>query len=255
MRDLEKFLDKACPNLPTDVRETKLRFHLTAALPVISFQLKILPKQTYDQTIAKARELLFIFQRAADPVSKVDVHSCGDHVPNPGDYHLDKLELAITQVSEQLATMGTYRPDTRASGRCFECGQLGHLAQNCRSVSARDIVCYQCRGRSFIAHQCADQGNDQGGVPNHQRQDPPPHLSDQKPQPQFVPSLSGLMNTTKAAYTQGQLNHHDVKFLLDSGASCSVVCKDYVSPNELEPISYGRRLTSVGLTTMKVRLP
>ena len=50
--------------------------------------------------------------------------------------------------------------------------------------------------------------------------------------------------------------------LLDSGASCSVVCKDYVSPEDVEPMGTvrlvnadGRGLTSVGLTTMRVGLP
>ena len=67
------------PNLPADDRETELCIHLTAALPEnISFQLKLLPKQTYDQTITKARELRLIFQRAVGPVSQVDVHSCRD---------------------------------------------------------------------------------------------------------------------------------------------------------------------------------
>ena len=49
--------------------------------------------------------------------------------------------------------------------------------------------------------------------------------------------------------------------LLDSGASCSVVRQDYVSPTDLEPLGSvqlvnadGRGLTSVGLTTMRVEL-
>ena len=53
-----------------------------------------------------------------------------------------------------------------------------------------------------------------------------------------------------------------MEILLDSGASCSVVCRDYVSPDDLEPMGQvklvnadGRGLTSVGLATMKVGLP
>lgn len=49
--------------------------------------------------------------------------------------------------------------------------------------------------------------------------------------------------------------------LLDSGASCSVIRQDYVSPTDLEPMSPvslvnadGRGLTSVGLTTMRIQL-
>ena len=79
---------------------------------------------------------------------------------------------------------------------------------------------------------------------------------------EHVPSLSSSTNTTRAAYTHGQLNNHDMEILLDSGASCSVVCRDYVSPDDLEPMGQvklvnadGRGLTSVGLATMKVGLP
>ena len=80
--------------------------------------------------------------------------------------------------------------------------------------------------------------------------------------PEHIPSLSDPATTTKAAYTKGRLNNHNVEILLDSGASCSVVGQDYVSPSELEPMgpvrlvnADGRGLAPVGLTTMKVQLP
>ena len=91
-RDMEKLLDKASPDLPPEARETELRFHLTTALPEkISFQLKLLPKLTYDQTIAKARELLLIFQRASEQVSQVDTRN-----PSLSDQRLEKLEEAVS---------------------------------------------------------------------------------------------------------------------------------------------------------------
>ena len=167
-RDIEKLLEKASPGLPAAARETELRFHLSMALPEkISFQLKLMPKLTYDQTIAKARELRLIFQRAAEQqVSHVDTS-------NTRDQRLERLEEAISQVSAQLAAIGTRRPDAVASRRCFKCGQLGHLARNCRSASPRDIVCFQCGGRGHIARQCQLQGNDRGGVPTRRAGDVP----------------------------------------------------------------------------------
>ena len=73
-RDIEKLLDKASPGLPKELRDTELRFHLTRTLPdKIAFQLKLLPKQDYLQTISKARELLLIYQRAADPVNQIHI--------------------------------------------------------------------------------------------------------------------------------------------------------------------------------------
>ena len=48
VRDLEKLMDRASPDLPATIRETELHFHLSAALPEnIIFQLKLLPKQAY----------------------------------------------------------------------------------------------------------------------------------------------------------------------------------------------------------------
>ena len=58
-KDIEKLLDNASPSLPTKVRDMELQFHLTRAFPdKIAFQLKLLHKQDYLQTISKARELL-----------------------------------------------------------------------------------------------------------------------------------------------------------------------------------------------------
>ena len=62
-KDIEKLLEMAFPGLPADVRETELHFHLTAAFPEkIAFQLKLLSKLTYDQTIMKVWELCLTFQ-------------------------------------------------------------------------------------------------------------------------------------------------------------------------------------------------
>lgn len=70
------------------------------------------------------------------------------------------------------------------------------------------------------------------------------------------------MNTAKAAYTSGRLNNHQVQMLLDSGASCSVVCRDYVPTPALEPSgperlvnADGRDLTPLGRATLEVCLP
>ena len=118
-RDIEKLLDKASPGLPADARDMELRFHLTTALPEkIAFQLKLLPRQTYHQTIAKARELRLIFRRAIDlePVNQVDI--------SPSEQRLEKLEEAVFQVSEQLASIGTRRPKQQSIAGVSNAGDL-----------------------------------------------------------------------------------------------------------------------------------
>ena len=55
-QDIEKLLDRSSPGLPAEVRDSGLQFHLMSALPEkVGLQLKLLPKGTYAQTIAKAK--------------------------------------------------------------------------------------------------------------------------------------------------------------------------------------------------------
>lgn len=71
-RDTEKLLDRASPGLPAEMRDSELRFHLINALHKnVVFQLKLLPKLEYGETILKARELLLIYQRADNPINQI----------------------------------------------------------------------------------------------------------------------------------------------------------------------------------------
>ena len=103
-RDLERLLDKASPNLPIEIRDRELKFHLMNTLPEkLSLQLKLLPTQTYVQTISKATELLLIYRRADKAEGYVQ------QITNSKlkDEQLDKLEAAVQQVSEKLTGLST----------------------------------------------------------------------------------------------------------------------------------------------------
>ena len=64
LRDLENLIDLVTPSLPDAVRDAELCFHFINSLPEqVSLQLKVQPKVNYFQTIAKARELRFIYKR------------------------------------------------------------------------------------------------------------------------------------------------------------------------------------------------
>ena len=90
------------------------------------------------------------------------------------------------------------------------------------------------------------------------------HLNARKPGPEFVHLI-----TRPHEYYQGCLHSWTAESPrcgdtagFGLRAFCFVVCRDYVSPNKLEPVgpvwlvnADGRGLTSVGLTTMKVHLP
>ena len=248
-RDIEKLLDKASPGLPTEVRDTELRFHLTRALPdKIAFQLKLLPKQDYLQTISKARELLLIYQRAANPVNQIHISLRDDR--------LTKLEEAVQQMAQQVAALGARRSDAASSSGCFRCGRPGHLAKNCRYTAPHEIECFCCVKRGHIARQCQSPGNGKGGWGGGR---PPPQLN--AGISKNIPPIVNHTSTAKAAYTEGVINHQEALMLLDSGASCSVIHRDYVPPADLHPKrpmqlvnADGRGLASVGVTTMKVQL-
>ena len=53
---------------------------------------------------------------------------------------------------------------------------------------------------------------------------------------EHMPAVSEAKGPARAAYVREKVNEHCVEMLLDLGASCSVVRKDYVSQHDLEPI-------------------
>ena len=100
--DLEKLLDKSSPGLPTAIRDTELRYHLINSLPErIAFQLKLLPKVNFVETIAKAREFCLIYSRTNTSESVNQIQH------NKESTHLDQMEATLQSLSEQLLALNT----------------------------------------------------------------------------------------------------------------------------------------------------
>jgi len=159
-RDLERLLDKASPGLPAEPRDCELHFHLMNSLPErVAFQLKLLPKGTFVQTIAKAKELCLIYNRSDAASEAKEIH----HVTE--STRLDQMEATLQSLSEQLLIL-----NTRQNGltHCYVCGRLGHTAKNCRArgTPPATVTCFKCGNRGHMAHNCWQQGNGRGGFPN-----------------------------------------------------------------------------------------
>jgi len=88
--DLEQLLDKASPGFPAELRDSELRIHLMNSLPErVAFQLKLLPKGTFVQTIAKARELCLFYNRSDAASEAKEIH----HVTESS--RLDQMEATL----------------------------------------------------------------------------------------------------------------------------------------------------------------
>ena len=76
--------------------------------------------------------------------------------------HLEQVEQFLLQVTEQLSVLGSRLTTSQSARCCFNCGQPGHLAKNCRAQ--RMIRCFSCGRTGHVARDCRNQGNGQGGA-------------------------------------------------------------------------------------------
>ena len=154
-RDLERLLDRASPNLPAEVRDTELRYHLISALPdKVALQIiKLLPVTNFVRTMSKARELCLIYDRAA-------MIEAVNQLQRNEDTRIKLMEEALHSLTEQLTALNTGRQEPPG---CFTCGKQGHIARNCRKrrMQQATFTCFKCGNKGHIAR---DSGNGTGGT-------------------------------------------------------------------------------------------
>ena len=122
----------------------------------VTLQIKLLLTVGYLETIAKARELLLLFNRVDTPTISVNqVQSSSDEV------RLKGVEEALQQVTQQLATLSAGH--NVGGSKCFNCGRPGNLARNCRSPARMVVECFRCGQQGHIARNCRNQENGRGG--------------------------------------------------------------------------------------------
>ena len=120
---------------------------------------------------------------------------------------------------------------------------------NVLSVARRDTL-----------HEAAGSRETTKGIPPPVEQGTFPSANRCSTHVECVPTLSDITKS-KAAYIQGKVNDHYLDILLDSGASCSVICGEHVASKDLHQSrntrltnADGRELTTLGTTTARVNL-
>ena len=124
--------------------------------------------------------------------------------------------IACRQAIDGLSVAAVARPqssDGRSIIRCFKCHRTGHISRNCRQ---QQVTCYNCDRPGHIARNCRQQPSENGiGMvargPAHPRQ----FL---KPQEYITAAM-----TDKVTIVNGKLKGNDVRIMLDSGSSVSLI--------------------------------
>ena len=141
--DVEKLLDQPSPRLPEELCESELRFNLINVLPEkVSFQLKLQPKCSYVEAIARGKELFLIYSRA-------ETQERVNQIQTKDDQRLQRLEETMQLMTEQLTAISVQRSNPSIT-RCFKCGKRGHFARNFRT-RIQQVQCFNCGGQGHIA--------------------------------------------------------------------------------------------------------
>ena len=226
---LERLLDRACPELSKEVRERELLDRFVDGLPAaIREKLLLVPATDLQKPIDRTRELLLLdlsHEVSADvgqvssekahvgmshlqaaPVAAVEAPAGPPKTPN-----LEQLLIGLTDRLQSLeATVRDSnrvprleqgprpRPNRRGRpvGPCYSCGLMGHLSRDC--------------------HQRTQQKVRPGGMN---------YVDLQR---QF--GVYGASDRALTIKVQAQLNEANFECLVDTGASvsCSLVCGSWV---------------------------
>ena len=101
--------------------------------------------------------------------------------------------------------------------RCFKCHRTGHVSRNCRQ---QQVTCYNCNWPGHVACNCRQQPWENGIGMVAKASTSRPFF---KPQEYITAAM-----TDKATIVNGKLEGNNVRIMLDSGSSVSLIDKGSV---------------------------
>ena len=151
-------------------------------------------------------------------------------------------------MTEQLTAISVQRANPSITSRCFKCGKQG-ICKKLRNSYPTSSMFQLWRARSHSPELLKEAGKRPSGY-THMLSRACPWFELSAHIKEYVPSITHTQSTPNvAAYIKGKIGNHSVSLLLDSGASCSVVRKDYTSGNLVQPIEGTELVNADGRTT------
>ena len=151
--------------------------------------------------------------------------------------HLTEQMSSLVDRLDGLSAAAVARPqssDGRSIIRYFKCHRTGHISRlrNCRQ---QQVTCYNCDRPGHIARNCRQQPSENGiGMVARAPAHPDRFL---KPREYITAAM-----TDKVTIVNGKLEGNDVRIMLDSGSSVSLIDKGSV-PKQC--IVSGQMLTDI----------
>lgn len=170
----------------------------------------------------------------------------------------EKRNNNLRDRSREKLLMGNGQQNRKINMGCVYCGNENHKSSNCvkylsvasrREILKRNRLCYNCTGKGHTASSCRSRNCTKCGQKHHtslceerkstmgadQSKSTTENLSKSSTEKVGL-SASSSSTTTLHPTVKAKVNGHEVRIMIDTGASTSYVCSDLVTKLSLRPV-------------------